>query len=293
MSCVERPAHSREDQATAAEARCPTKLAALGFVDSLALSDAARAAVVVAERTLRVTCPECGRNVPFYCTRCMWTPLPLPPPLSLGVRVHIIRHKKEPASKSSAVLLPKLVAEGDLALHEWSNGSSSSLAEAVQQPGTWLLYPRDDAVDAASVDWSTVSQIVLIDSQWSKASAVGSDPCLAALPAMRLTNGPRTCFWRVATRRLDGVEGLLSTAECVRHTLGVRAAALRLGKSEVYQDGDRLDDLLLLFALQLRAVASESKNCCPWCTDADRRLRVDAGHVAAMRRIQGKSLEAG
>jgi len=168
---------------------------------------------------------------------------------------------------------------GDLALHEWSNGSSSSLAEAVQQPGTWLLYPRDDAVDAASVDWSTVSQIVLIDSQWSKASAVGSDPCLAALPAMRLTNGPRTCFWRVATRRLDGVEGLLSTAECVRHTLGVRAAALRLGKSEVYQDGDRLDDLLLLFALQLRAVASESKNCCPWCTDADRRLRVDAGAI--------------
>jgi len=128
VSCVERPAHCREDQATAAEASCPTKLAALGFVDSLALSDAARAAVVVAERTLRVTCPECGRNVPFYCTRCMWTPLPLPPPLSLGVRVHIIRHKKEPASKSSAVLLPKLVAEGCIMGSARHVISSSSVA---------------------------------------------------------------------------------------------------------------------------------------------------------------------
>ena len=63
----------------------------------------------------------------------------------------ILRHEKEPAVKSSCAPLPLLSADVDVP--EWSPADPAA-SEAARAPGTWLVFPRDDAVDAGMVDWS-------------------------------------------------------------------------------------------------------------------------------------------
>merc|ERR1719424_2304993 len=139
------------------------------------------------------------------------------PALSLGVRVHILRHSKEQLAKSSVAPLP-LLAPDDICLHSWSDATRPQISSAFG-PGTWVLFPRDGAPDAVDVDWSQVKQLVFIDSRWKHASAVAADPAIAALPAMRLSGGPPTCFWRSTTETLKGVAGLVSTTECLHQVL--------------------------------------------------------------------------
>merc|ERR1740129_2211710 len=57
---------------------CGRAQAALDFLDSLQLSDCARAAAAVANDNPRFACEQCGRETRLYCTRCMWSALPLP-----------------------------------------------------------------------------------------------------------------------------------------------------------------------------------------------------------------------
>jgi len=289
-----------------AEVPCSSALAASEFLTSLQLSHGARetaradAAAAAAEareagdsENLTFICVHCGRAARPYCARCLWTGLPMPSPMRLGVRAVIVCHPKEPAVKSSCSSLPLLAPE-DVELREWKAPSTARSAEAeAWPPGTWLVFPRRDAVHAVEVDWASVTGLVLIDSRWKHASAVAADPHIAALPAMLLTDKVDSHFWRSATEKLGDSRGLVSTAECLRQILGVRLSCLG---SEATGDVDRLDDLLLLFALRLRHIVAEYARdplrCCPWCTEAARRRCVHEGNArAAARRESRKSIE--
>merc|ERR1712046_524441 len=109
----------------------------------------------------------------LYCAHCCWSALPLPEPLHLGVRVHILRHPKEQLAKSSVAPLP-LLSPKDILLHDWSDATRPGVSAALGT-GTWILFPRDDALDATEVDWSVVTQLVFIDSRWKHVAAVASD----------------------------------------------------------------------------------------------------------------------
>ena len=108
-------------------------------------------------------CPGCSKWVRLYCSQCVRSVVPLPEPLRLGLQVLILRHPKEPAAKSSATPLP-LLSE-DVRVVEWK----PSLDLELLKPGTWLVYPSEDAVDAHSVPWEDVQRLVLVDSRWKHA----------------------------------------------------------------------------------------------------------------------------
>lgn len=178
--------------------------------------------------------------------------------------------------KSSTTPLPLLTS--DVRMHDWSH-DGASLAACVSSPGTWLVYPRDDAVDTTAVEWDRVSQLVLVESRWKHAGAIVADPALAALPAMRLSGELCSRFWRSKTERLRQSCGLVSTVECLHALLQTRAAACDGAESS----SDHLDDVLLFFALRLRLILQEYSmdpgKCCPWCTEADRRQCVHDGNL--------------
>jgi len=257
---------------------CASVQAAEEYLDGLTFSDDAYMMLKVAEREPRFVCSMCGRSTRLYCSNCTWTALPLPPPLKLGLQVHILLHPKESIAKSSVGQL-SLLAPNDVHIHR----VSGAMPEAITMPGTWLLFPRKHAVDASEVNWASVTQLVLIDSRWKHANAMAGDPLLSALPAMSLSAKPTSHFWRSKTEKLAEVDGLLSTVECLHSVMRVRAEA-------GFKDHvERLDDLLLFFALRLRLVmdeyAQDATKCCPWCTEAARRQAVHSGNarVASQR----------
>ena len=111
-------------------------------------------------------CPGCSKWVRLYCSQCVRSVVPLPEPLRLGLQVLILRHPKEPAAKSSATPLP-LLSE-DVRVVEWKPSLDLEDLELLK-PGTWLVYPSEDAVDAHSVPWEDVQRLVLVDSRWKHA----------------------------------------------------------------------------------------------------------------------------
>lgn len=159
---------------------CEAATAALSFLKSLKFSQAASVAA-------KAECPECGKLVRLYCSNCIRSVVPTPEPLQLGLNVLILRHPKEAAGKSSATPLPLL--SRDVQVEEWSSQADCSAMGPMgpMAPGTWLVFPSPDALDACNVDWSSVTQLVLVDSRWKHARAVVEDPRLKLkdLPAMK------------------------------------------------------------------------------------------------------------
>jgi hypothetical protein len=118
-------------------ARCEAALAALTFLDTLKFScdaDATRS-------LLRSDCPDCGKAVRLYCTKCVQSVVPLPQPLDLGLQVLIFRHPKEAAAKSSATPLPLL--SRDIEVCEWQSDNCRANCSAMG-PGTWLVFPSQE-----------------------------------------------------------------------------------------------------------------------------------------------------
>ena len=171
----------------------------------------------------RLECAECGKGARLYCSKCVRSVVKLPEPLSLGLEVLILRHPKEPAAKSSAT--PLSLLSPDIRVREWGDASG----EECFGPGTWLVFPSENAIDASLVDWAEVTGLVLVDSRWKHARSVVDDPKLQlrSLPAMKLgaESSVPSCFWRSATEKLD-LEGLLSTAECLHCLLKLRQRCL-------------------------------------------------------------------
>jgi len=118
-------------------ARCEAALAALTFLDTLKFSCDADAT-----RSLqRSDCPDSGKAVRLYCTKCVQSVVPLPKPLDLGLQVLIFRHPKEAAAKSSATPLPLL--SRDIEVCEWQSDNCRASCSALG-PGTWLVFPSQE-----------------------------------------------------------------------------------------------------------------------------------------------------
>jgi len=228
--------HTVESEALTED--CKLKAAGMAFLDKLRLSDAARRAAAASMASFE--CERCHKLCRLYCAGCCWSALDLPCRLQLGLDVSIACHPKEPASKSSCGPLP-LLAEG-VYLYEFDPASKPSATEGggiEHGPGSWLVFPREDAVDAANVDWTGVSKLVLIDSRWKHAQRMAAHPSLARLPALRLNTDVESRFWRTATETLDGVPGLLSTAECLHQLLLLRSTSLYGGTAVHVPQNDR------------------------------------------------------
>lgn len=181
--------------AVAMSRRCEAAEAALAFLDSLKFSCEADVT-----KLARAECPKCGKVVRLYCAKCVQSVVPIPQ-LHLGLRVLILRHPKEAAAKSSAT--PLSLLSRDIQVCEWPGGDFSPLS-----PGTWLVFPSQDAIDASSVDWSGVTGLVLVDSRWKHAKSVVDDPELKLkdLPAMKLLGAIGTV-----------VSSVVSGCGCHRH----------------------------------------------------------------------------
>ena len=149
-------------------AKCTATRAAAAFLDTLELSIGSRDSFE--EFLQKSLCPGCSKWVRLYCSRCLQSVVPLPEPLQLGLQVLILRHPKEAAAKSSATPLPLL--SPDISVREWRPGLSKDL-EFLGSPGTWLVYPSEDAVDASNMRWEDVRHLVLVDSRWKHARMGG------------------------------------------------------------------------------------------------------------------------
>lgn len=223
----------------------------------------------------RWKCPECGRKTAtLFCPLCIKGVLPLPERIQLGLEVHILRHPREPASKSSAAGLPLLA--DDIHCHDLGSATITDyLGNLLSREGMWVVYPSPHAVPTSCVDWSKVSSIMLIDCRWAQANGVVRDhPALTNMPAIRLETSARSMFWRRGFAENE-TQGFVSTAECLRLLLRERAKAL--GHAE-----EPLDHLLLFFAQQHQIITqyyaeSQSGKCCPWCVEEDRRRRIRKG----------------
>ncbi|CAE8621108.1 unnamed protein product, partial [Polarella glacialis] len=151
----------QDEPTEAAVLRCEPAQAALDFLTNLRLSAGARVAADASAGGARFECEGCGKATRLYCTRCLRSSLPLPPPLSLGLQVLVLRHPKEPAAKSSAAPLPMLAS--DVEVREWSpslpehDGDGTDAPSAPLAPGTWLVYPTASAAEASEVNWTEVT----------------------------------------------------------------------------------------------------------------------------------------
>lgn len=253
---------------------CPAAQLAEEVLGNLKLCGAARSLLDLPPAQLRGPCADCGREAVLFCARCIQAVVPLPPPVKLGLQVHILRHPGEPASKSSAAALPLLAPE--IQSHDLAAPSATEdLCAVATTVGTWLIYPAENAIPTSSVDWSKVSGLVLIDSRWAHAGSVMREhEALARMPAIRLETSVRSVFWR---RGFDSDEpqGFVSTAECLWLLLRERARALADPEGP-------LDDLLIFFALRHRIIAAQYAQdpmgrCCPWCQETARRRLVHGG----------------
>jgi hypothetical protein len=77
-----------------------------------------------------------------------------------------------------------------------------------------LLFPSPDAVDAHSMDWSGVSNVVVIDCPWQRTNSLLSLPQVSSLRRVIIPQ-QRTTFWRYHNK----TDACLSTCEAVYHLL--------------------------------------------------------------------------
>ena len=88
----------------------------------------------------------------------------------------------------------------------------------------YLLYPSEDAIDAAHAPLSQDSTVVVIDGTWIEArKIIYRNPYLKQLPAFSFRTPLRSNF----IIRKQPREGCLSTIESVAHLLQLNAKALR------------------------------------------------------------------
>lgn len=287
MNCL--PGNEPDERPLGDTRTCPNVDTAFGYLNSLNWGIEAREAYEAAEENSQFECNECGRAARLYCGRCVTTPLALPRHFQLGVNILVYRHPKESKLKSSSTPLPLLTPE--VVVKEWSPESMIESASG-NQPGTWLVFPREDAVDATEVHWDEVSQLIVLDSRWGHAKAMADSPRLRGLPSLRLggSSATRSQFWRTVTEKMDQEQGLLSTVECIHQVLLCRSEYQSQKRNEEVKF--HIDDLLLFFALRLRLViedyARNPNRCCPWCTETEKRRCVHSGN----ERVGAKRLTA-
>ncbi len=160
----------------------------------------------------RPSCPRCTRPL----THCLCA---LIPALHSRTRVTIVQHPQE---SQHPLNTGRLLALG---LHEASLLTGEAFpAQQWQEPGTWLLFPGEEAVevrDCASTGSLSVRHLVVPDGTWRMArQLLRLNPALAALPRLVLPPGEPSRY-RV---RNANQSGAVATIEAVVRTLNVLEA---------------------------------------------------------------------
>lgn len=157
------------------------------------------------------------------CLRCLhlhWLCLcPDVPTVETRTRVVIVRHVSE-LNKSSNSGRAAALALRNSEVHDHGGPRGRVPEDALQQPGTWLLFPEGPA-RAAPPD-PPPRRLVVLDGTWAQARHMRQRlPALRGLPILHLPEAP------AAALRLREVPspGHLSTIEAI-------AAALRLLEGE-------------------------------------------------------------
>ncbi|XP_026190631.1 DTW domain-containing protein 1-like [Cyclospora cayetanensis] len=173
----------------------------------------------------RRCCGGCGRQRAFYCSSCCCLVLSEAtashvPRVALPFRLHVVRHPKEKAAKSSAIPL-RLLAPNDAVLYEvhgsllstrvWGGPSGGPPSPWASRKGVVLLLPEEGAPPASRIRWEEITDVVVADCTWYQVPGMQKHPALKELPRVRL-DGQGGAFWR---RHKGGPPEFLSSAEAV------------------------------------------------------------------------------
>lgn len=191
---------------------------------NLSSHNALRAAV-------RTECPNCNKKRRYFCAECI-VPLVTPPEaiptVSLPLHVHILQTGAENPQRSTAQHVPLLAPAHATVWRPFPDCSDKFYDEVLKTAldgSIAVLYPSKDAFTPhqALSTLPNLSQIIVIDSTWTKSVLLASHPHLDALPKLTLPPGYSTRFWRYAPKRgvhseyfnPDKVGCLMSTVESV------------------------------------------------------------------------------
>jgi len=199
------------------------------------------------EQAERTTCPKCNRKRKYLCYDCELGLVEDIPQVELPVKVQILKCKKEPRSKSSAV--PGAVLSPNV---EVIDCLPSSVPEF--SPGTVLVYPGESATpiwEMSKEALSSIKSAVFIDSTWRQTFAMLNSGSLDKLPMVKLVSH-KTLFWRYQDKGKES----LATIEAVYHFLvDYHNAMHQQGLFEPYQG--TYDDLLWLYTFNYQLIQKE------------------------------------
>lgn len=176
----------------------------------------------------RMPCTNCGKSVHLYCAFCMCLVLDDAhkiPAVVLPVSFEIVHHPEENIKKSTSIHAC-LLAPGFCFLREFPDK-----IPRYDPKSTVLLYPTEDSMNVEDLDAATIrsiSQIVVIESTWTKAHKVVAHPHVQALRRIRIRDCEST-YWR--NQELG--RSYLSTLEAIYHT--ARQFDLAKQKKQKYQ----------------------------------------------------------
>lgn len=199
-------------------------------------------------------CPQCHtvRNNRIYCYECL---LPLPgislPRLGarLPVNLVLIRHPKEPRSKSSAVHAQVIAGAEQVRTLEVPLAQDVSFDPAT----TCVVFPGPTAKAVAELgNLSELKTVVVLDSTWSDAGKLSRLPQLDGLPRVQLKSYT-TFFWRYQRKP----DSHLATIEAIYFFFRELCEASLAARGERY-DG-RFDNLLAIYCAQFRKIVREER----------------------------------
>ncbi|KAK3839957.1 MAG: DTW domain-containing protein [Linnemannia gamsii] len=157
-------------------------------------------------------CPDCNRNVRYFCNRCLKTvgcPEGAIPQLKLPIKLDVIKHEQERDGKSTA-LHAKILAPDHVEVYAWKDMPKYENVDRLL-----LLFPSPGAKQLSEIDPASFDKLVVIDGTWEQANKMSrSDSPL--LRMKRVTIAPHeTLFWRHQKKASDH----LATIEAIYYFL--------------------------------------------------------------------------
>ncbi|KAG0277208.1 DTW domain-containing protein 1 [Linnemannia exigua] len=157
-------------------------------------------------------CPDCNRNVRYFCNRCLKTvgcPEGAVPQLKLPIKLDVIKHEQERDGKSTA-LHAKILAPDHVEVYAWKDMPKYENVDRLL-----LLFPSPGAKQLSEIDPASFDKLVVIDGTWEQANKMSrSDSPL--LRMKRVTIAPHeTLFWRHQKKASDH----LATIEAIYYFL--------------------------------------------------------------------------
>lgn len=131
----------------------------------------------------RALCAHCQR--PLHSCLCSWIT-----PTTNSVPLRVLQHPLERGhAKGSLLLLRLSLSQCRVEIAELFSAEEQA---RWQQPGTWLLYPRDDAsAPVPEPPVGAVRQLLLLDGTWRKTrKLLHLNPALLQLPRYALPAPP-------------------------------------------------------------------------------------------------------